>query len=79
MAERELGSPRYVVGADCRFEVWGGPDLGWIRVRGVKAVYPLVDLSDPANPTLGRIEMSEMPVVPDTPAPAPAPPAEPEA
>lgn len=66
MAEKSPGSPRYVVGGDCRLEVWTGEATGWIRVLGVKQVIPLVDLSDPANPTVGRIEMSSMPIVPES-------------
>lgn len=58
----EIGDPRYVVGATSALQVWSGTE--WIVVRGVKTVHPLVDNTDPENPTLGRIEMSMLPVVP---------------
>ena len=62
----EPGKTRYVVGADCRLEVWVGPTVGWIKVLGVKNVFPLLDLSQTSAPTVARIEMSSMPIVPES-------------
>ena len=68
----QTGEPRYVVGQRSRIEIWTGGT--WIEMLHMKTVTPLVDLTDPADPTLGRIEMRRLPIIPEAEAYPPAPP-----
>jgi hypothetical protein len=68
----DIGTLRFVVGTNSRLEFLTSSGA-WEKVAGVKSVHPLADISNPEDPTLGRVELRTLAVVSESAAAPPSP------